>query len=248
MRASLPMYARPELIDAHAIYWQAIRAGLSQHGIKSPQHLTLDKDDAAFWRADDLLLSQTCGLPYRIGLHAHVTLIGTPDYGLTGCPPGYYRSAIVVRADDPRTTLRDFDTAPLAINGYTSQSGYAAICNALANPQITVSGAHRASAQMVAAKQTDIAALDAVSWALMQRYDPFASDLRVLEWTAPTPGLPYICATSQPAARIAASIQTAIKNLGGEIKDLLMLKSLVQIPKADYLAQSIPLASTSSTT
>jgi len=71
-------------------------------GIDSPEKLSQDAEEFSVWRHPELVLSQTCGMPYRIWLHGHVELVGTPNFGIDNCPAGYYRSALVVRADDAR--------------------------------------------------------------------------------------------------------------------------------------------------
>ena len=78
--------------------------------MEAPEGLQRDPDDLwSQWTSPDLVFSQTCGFPYRARLHGSVTLIGTPDFGVEDCPPGYYRSVLVARADDPRDTVAEFD-------------------------------------------------------------------------------------------------------------------------------------------
>ena len=126
MIASLMMYLRPETAEAHARYWALICEELAARGIAAPETLNNKAEESTVWNAPDLTLSQTCGMPYRLWLHDHVTLIGTPDFGVEGCPPGYYNSVFVVRANDPRETIADFRRARFAYNQSFSQSGYAA--------------------------------------------------------------------------------------------------------------------------
>ncbi len=245
MIASLMMYARPELEGPHQRYWSLIREALAQRGIGSPETLSNTAEEFSVWRSPDLVLSQTCGMPYRLWLHADVGLVGTPDYGLEGCPPGYYRSPIVVRADEDRAGLEDFQDARLAYNVTHSQSGFASIYNTVA-PQgfwfdnRVETGGHHASAQAVAEGRADLAALDAVTWALIQRYDGFASQLRVLEWTAPTPGLPYITAATVDTGLVHDAMASAIDMLDNADRADLMLQGLVRIPKETYLAVPNP--------
>ena len=179
MIASLMMYARPELEAAHRRYWALIRDALAARGIDAPETLSNDIEEFAVWEAPDLILSQTCGMPYRLSLHGKVQLVGTPDFGVEGCPPGYYRSAIVVRADDARLDLAAFRDARFAYNQTISQSGYAAPYAVaqrhgfwFANRE--QSGGHIKSAKAVAEGHADIAAIDAVTWRLIERYDDFA--------------------------------------------------------------------------
>ena len=245
MIASLMMYARPELRGPHDRYWALIRSELATRGIDSPVHVSNDIDAATVWTDPALVLSQTCGMPYRLGLHDKVALVGTPDYGLEDCPPGYYRSPIVVRRADPRNALPDFAEARFAYNDTQSQSGFASMYNTTKPlgfwfSDRHASGGHLASARMVAEKRADIAALDAVTWALIQRYDSFASDLRVLGWTEPTPGLPYITAKTANANATFAAVQAAIERLDHADRAALMLKGMVRIAKEDYLAVPNP--------
>lgn len=239
------MYARPELEEANEAYWQTIRKTLDKRGIASPASLSNDAPEFEVWQAPDLVLSQTCGLPYRAKLADHVTLVGTPDFGLQDCPPGYYNSAVIVRADDTRGTLSAFETANFAYNQGLSQSGFAAIHTLAISEGFwfqnrTETGGHRASAQLIAAGGADIAAVDAQTWRLICRFDDFANDLRILQWTNPTPGLPYITAIDQNGDAVFEAVSEAIEMLPTEVRDALDLKGLVRIPRETYLAMPNP--------
>tara|TARA_R110000787_G_scaffold31528_1_gene83540 strand:- start:3763 stop:4515 length:753 start_codon:yes stop_codon:yes gene_type:complete len=245
MIASLMMYMRPELDAAHARYWALIRAELAARGVAAPAALSNDVDEFEVWNAPDLVLSQTCGMPYRTWLQTKVTLIGTPDFGVPGCPPGYYNSAIVVRADDPRGSLYAFKDARFTYNQTFSQSGYAAPY-ALVKPlgfwfaDRSQSHGHLDSARAVAQGHADIAALDAVSWGLIQRYETFAENLRVLARTAPTPGLPYIAAKGADQSATFEAVSAAIATLDDADRTALGIQGLVAIPRQAYLAIDNP--------
>lgn len=245
MIASLPMYDRPECAGAHARYWSLIRVQLAAQGIDSPARLAQEKDERSVWTDPNLVLSQTCGMPYRLWLHGKVALIGTPDFGLDGCPPGYYCSLLIVRRHEPRQTVEEFADATFAYNQTTSQSGYAApyqhclpygfwFRNRRHKEQ------HLNSARAVANGCADIAALDAVSWRLMARFDRFASRLRVLDRTEPTPGLPYIAAATADSARTYTAVEAAIAALTDDDRDLLGIRGLVAIAPETYLAVPNP--------
>jgi ABC-type phosphate/phosphonate transport system substrate-binding protein len=245
MIASLMMYARPELRASENRYWAAIREALAARGVDSPVSLSNDLDGMTVWQDPGLVLSQTCGMPFRLFLQGDVTLIGTPDFGVTDCPPGYYRSALVVRADDARTTLAAFRDARFAFNQTHSQSGYAAPYAHVAAlgfwfAERVQSHGHRLSAQMVAQGEADIAALDAVTWRLMRQYDDVADRLRVLEWTHPTPGLPYIGGPDADADEMFGAVSEAIASLSAEDRAALGIKGLVRIANEDYLAVPNP--------
>ena len=84
------MYDYPKAQAANDRLWALIRDSMRAAGMAAPDALTRSAD--AYWQgwtSPDLILSQTCGFPYRARLHGQVTLIGTPDYAVAGCPPGY---------------------------------------------------------------------------------------------------------------------------------------------------------------
>lgn len=244
MIASLPMYMRPENKDAHDHYWQLIAANLSKNGIDAPTQLGVC-EDSDHWLRDDLVLSQTCGMPYRLSLHGKVQLVGTPDYDLPNCDAGYYNSIFIVNSKDTRTKLTDFASANLAITSKTSQSGYAAPLNEAKKLGFhfetqTLSGGHGNSAKMVADGQIDIAAVDAMTWHNIQKYGDFVGQFRVITQTDTTPGLPYICALGMDKAVIAQAVIDAISALTEEDRACLNIRGLIQIPSADYLAVENP--------
>ena len=246
MIASLGMYDFGPTQAANDRLWALIRTGLRGRGIDAPEALT--RGAHAYWDAwtsPDLILSQTCGYPFRARLQGKVTYVGTPDYGIEGAEPGYYRSVFVARADDPRQTLADFDGAGFAYNEALSQSGWAApqvhaARAGLRLPPVVQSGGHRLSARAVAEGRADIAALDVVTHALLQGVDPVARDLRVVEMTTPTPGLPLITAHGRDPEPIFEAVAGAIAALSPDDRATLHLKGLVRIPTALYLSVPNP--------
>lgn len=246
MIAALPMYDRPELTGATDRYWALIRDGLRARGIDAPEALQrVDAELMPQWLAPDLVLSQTCGFPYRAGLHGKVRLIGTPDFGVEGCPPGYYRSMFIARADDPRAGLAAFDGVAMAYNDGLSQSGWAAPQNhaaalGLRFPAGALTGSHAASLLAVAEGRADLAALDAVTFRLLAKSDPAAALVKVVALTDPTPGLPYICAEAVDADVVFDAIAAAIPALGDADRAALGLRGLCRIPAGAYLSVPTP--------
>ncbi len=247
MIASLGMYDRAETAAANDRLWAGIRDGLRAEGIAAPE--TLTRGEHAYWDAwqsPDLIFSQTCGFPFRAKLHDHVTLIGTPDYGLPGCPPGHYTSVFVARKDDPRSTLNEFSHAPFAYNENLSQSGWAAPQNHAAAhglhfPPSLQTGGHRLSALAVADSRADLAAIDVLTWELLLQYEPFAANLREIARTdPPTPVLPYITAKTNDAAVFFRVTAAAIAALSPADRATLHLKGLIAIPASAYLAVPTP--------
>lgn len=221
MIAGLPMYDWPEIQPSTDAFWTRVAAGLERNGISAPPSLVRGCAPEALWSASDLLIGQTCGLPYVTGRCGEAALIGRPDYGLPGASGGHYASAIIMRRGDSE---RAPGASTAAINGIGSQSG----CHALADwavgdgsakaglfASVLMSGAHRASAEAVARGQADIAAMDAVTWALLSTHAPdVAAVLEVVAWTRPMPALPYI--TAAPNTRHTDTLRACLAAAGGE--------------------------------
>jgi ABC-type phosphate/phosphonate transport system substrate-binding protein len=239
------MYDWPQVQAATDNLWSAIRDRLRAAGHPAPDALSRELGIWEAWESADLILAQTCGMPYRTRLHGQVNLVGTPDYGLPDAPPGHYYSELVVHADEPGD-LPDFIDRTLAFNGQDSQSGWAAPQNHVARlgrrfTHTLHTGAHRESARAVAEGRAAIAAIDAVTWRFYRDHFPAeAARLRVIGHTAPTPGLPLITSRARPPAPLARAVSGAIASLGPADRAALGLRGLVSIPAEAYLAVPTP--------
>lgn len=200
MIAALQMYDWPEVQAETDAFWGRIAAALEDRGIAAPTALERPADLSTPWRAPGLVIGQTCGLPYVSGRCGTARLVARPDYGLDDASDGTYCSVLIARADAPGD-LPAFVGKVAAVNEWGSQSG----CNALADAvldtgqtlpffgAVALSGGHRSSAAMVADGRADIAAIDAVSWALFKRAEPDAhAGLKIIGRTRTAPALPYI--------------------------------------------------------
>ena len=239
MIASLPMYDRPETAPATDRFWRLVRAELAHRGIDAPEALDRSPDIAATWSRNDLLLSQTCSLPYRMGLAGRARIVGTPDIGWDGCPRGHYCSVLIARIGDPRERTVDFDGAVLAYNDAVSQSGWAAPMAESARHGITFrgfrkTGSHDGSAIAVADGLADIAAIDAHSWRLIRRFCASADGLRVVGRTECTPGLPLITAQRGLVEHLFESVAASVDQLDPPDLELLPFRGLVRIPEERY--------------
>ena len=88
--------------------------------------------------------------------------------------------------------------------------------------------------------RADLAALDAMSWSMMVRWDHFAQDLKVVGFTDLTPGLPLITGQAELVDTLFAVISAAIAGLSNRDRDLLSLRGLIKIDQAAYLAVPTP--------
>lgn len=204
--AAFPMYDFPELQSTHDELWSGIRRYLVEAGVaEAPGRLTRGTDHVGVWMHPQLLLGQGCEYPLAKFCAGRVRVVATPRYTVPGCDGATYRSAIVVRADDPAQTLEELRDRRCVINERSSNSGMNLLRASVARlagkarffESICVSGSHRRSVQMVAAGDADVAAVDCVSLAHLQRLEPSSTEaLRTLAWTAPAPSLPLITAAA----------------------------------------------------
>ncbi|SNY57331.1 ABC transporter, phosphonate, substrate-binding protein [Pseudooceanicola antarcticus] len=243
MIATFPMYLGPLTRAPLQELWHQTRAALG-HG---PQRLTQDAPDLfTLWESPDLLIGQTCGLPFRSRLKQRVGYVGTTDPALPDTPPGHYRSVIVVRRDDPARHLEELAGRPAAANEPLSQSGWAALADHFARAGVPLgrlrfTGAHRASAQAVARGLADLAAIDMVTWNLMcSEGDSTAAQLRVLDRTRPTPAHPIITARARDPQPLARALSSALEGIRPDQARAFGITRLIPLSEAEYFAVPLP--------
>jgi len=241
--ASLPMYDFPELERAHRALWRAIRTRIAAllseqkepdvpmaRGL--PEHLARPADHYLHWENPALVFSQTCGLPFLTRLLGRARIIGTPRYDAEGTIGHDYSSAWVVRSAERTWSWEARRRGRIAVNRPDSYSGLVAPKADLARrfpearrdggaerrpffSSLAWSGSHRRSVRRVREGRADIAAVDAVTWALLERHVPGeTAGLTVLEFTRPAPGLPYVTSASTPP-RVLETLRLAVSSAIG---------------------------------
>jgi ABC-type phosphate/phosphonate transport system substrate-binding protein len=220
--AVLPMYDFPWTAAGNDALWAAIFARLDDAGVEAPRQLTRGPDFAAHWRDPGLIFGQTCGYPYVTRLKPLVTLIAAPEYAFPGCEAATHRSFIIRRAGDPRRELREFRGSTAGLNAHDSNTGMNLFRAAVARiagrapffGSIAVTGSHEASIRAVAEGHVDLASIDCVSFALIERGRPeLAGRVAIIAESAFSPCLPFIASASlgQPAlAAIRQALLTAL--------------------------------------
>lgn len=241
MLMSLPMYAiSPADVEAFA---SVLRDKLRRLGLSdTPDTLSWPQDLLAHWQMPDLLLSQTCGFPLVESL-PEVQLVGTFSYLAPGCDGFRYRSFLVAREDDQGRHLADFRHRRLAFNSTDSQSGYNSL-RALVAPlahagqffsAASATGSHRESLHVVQQNKADIAAVDCVTMALLQRAEPDAlRGLIVVGQTAAVPGLPLITSSHTSPGHLLL-LRQALREIAQEpVSQPLLIEAFTEIPRRAY--------------
>jgi len=244
---SLPMY------DIHHADTEALLAALRQllteEGLAGDEVVYVQPEDRlSHWRSPQLLLSQTCGYPLQ-ALLPEVQIVGTFHYQATGCESFRYSSHLVVREADAAKTLADFRDRRVAANSDDSQSGYHSLRSLVAPlhqkgrffSEIVFSGSHRESLAAITANKADIAAIDAVTWALVSQHEPErVAGLVSIGSTSPVPGLPMITAAQTPPETLQA-LRRVLRRLVSEpawrdAREALLIKDFTVTTREDYHA------------
>ncbi len=259
MIACLPAYDLPEIEWATNEWWLHLRQGFLRAGlVEVPTERHRPPDFLAHFKSSSLLFSQCCGYPYLKFFSKDLLLVGTSVYDFRGCEGPNYRSFIIVRQDEAAASLLEMRGRRCAINAPHSQSGYnclrAALC-ALRAPkpmfsQVIETGGHIASLEAVARGQADLAAIDCVTFGLVQRYRPnLISNLNILAETLSAPGLPYVTAGDGDCrSRLRQGISAALNDPASKncrqalgLQDVRFLEPAAYAPIRDMETRAIEL-------
>jgi len=219
---AFPMY-NINHADTEALY-RAVQQLLADHGVAATGQNPAFAGEGllAHWQHPNLVLSQTCGFPLMTQL-PDVQVVGCFHYTAPGCEGPFYRSLLVARAQDSDKTLADFRGRRVVCNAPDSQSGYNVLLKMVAPlaergrffSGVAFSGSHRQSLIDLRRGEGDIAAIDCVTWALLQRHEPeLLAGLAVIGRSPLAPGLPLITAADTTSGTLQA-IRDALKVLVG---------------------------------
>lgn len=207
--AALPMYDLPQLKTATDAFWHAIAERLKNAGLTAvPASLTRTDDYQGVWCNPDLLFGQACGYPLVKQFKSAVQIVATPIYGSSGCDGFQHCSFFIVNAKAKHRTLRDLRGSVCAVNGFDSNTGMNLLRAAIAPfaesnnffRSVVVTGAHHKSLEAVAEGRADIAAIDCVSFAHFQRFEPeLTTRVSKIGESVRTAAPPYITAKKTDA-------------------------------------------------
>jgi ABC-type phosphate/phosphonate transport system substrate-binding protein len=207
--AALPMY---NVSPALAADWHALLTDVLKR-VDPATQIVEPNDLHAFWREPGLLISQTCGYPYVLGLHEHVQLIATPHFDAPGCEGATYSSVLVTRASAQFDSLDACSGARAAYNSIDSNSGYNVLRHAVAPlardgrffGATLETGSHLGSLRALADNRADIAAIDCVTMAFVRDAHPqLASAVKEIGYAGASPGLPLIASKNISSEQVGA--------------------------------------------
>jgi ABC-type phosphate/phosphonate transport system substrate-binding protein len=222
LEASLPMYGPGVVDEANAALWAELRerlaaaddvdASLLPESLSSPDDEKGRAGTHGLWLSPQLLMSQTCGGPLVTALCGQVSVVGTPCYSADGCVGPTYSSLLITRRELTPCSLREFRASTAAINSTHSLSGYTALMAAAAAVldqgqaeqgeapprlffrDVVATGGHQSSVEWVADGRADVAAIDCVTFGILQKHrQDLLENIEVFGRTPQLPGLPIIC-------------------------------------------------------
>jgi ABC-type phosphate/phosphonate transport system substrate-binding protein len=236
------MYDLPEIRPAAEALWQQIAARLRDAGVADvPMSLAWDGDlYDGHWLHAQLLLSQSCGWPLVDRLAGRVTVVGAFTYSGVSDARGRYRSVLLTRVGD---TDRQLAGRRAAVNSYDSLSGWISL-QAAVQPlgAVIVTGAHVHSVAAVRDGAADLACIDGVTWALLNRYRPDAvSGLAIVGDGPRIPCLPLIThLTAAPRVDVLRTALTGVTSEGLGIDGFVPLGVADYAPVLDLVPGTVP--------
>jgi ABC-type phosphate/phosphonate transport system substrate-binding protein len=240
---SLPMYNVTPRLQAE--YEALLAQLLADAGVRDAVQLLSAPELPALWHRADLLVGQTCGYPYVSFLRGVTALLATPGFDFPGCDGSDYSSVIVTRAVDGVSSLAEAHGLTAAVNDRHSNSGMNVLRHAAAPlardgrffGRVKWTGSHAASLGAVQAGEADIAAIDCVTYGYLREELPDRlQGIKVLQYSAPSPGLPLVTAQSVPE-EVRVRLRQALLAPGPQLRKhmtSLRIKAFQHRPDADY--------------
>lgn len=211
--ASLGMYDHGPQRAANDRLWHEIARILRARGVGGvPLELDRSRSVQAIWRDPDLVFAQICGFPLVTDPALALRVVGTPVYATPGAGAGWHCSLLVARQSDV-PELDGYRGRRAAINGRDSNTGmnlFRATVAPLASGgrffgSVQETGSHRASIAAILQDEADIAAIDSVTYAAVDRDAPAqTAALRILAQTAQSATPPFVTSRSTPIETVAA--------------------------------------------
>ncbi len=251
--ASFPMYDLPEVRSLLDSFWYAMARNFRREGIAEvPEKLVHGRPIKKLWANPNLFISQCCGYDLVNRYADKLTPLAVPRYGVAECRGYLYASAIVVREDYPVDDVLEMRGAVCVINGPESHSGMSSL-RAIVAPfnsegrffsDVMVSGSHAESIRILRRGEADVAAIDSVTYALLERYRPAAlAGLRKLGRTHRAPGVPYVtCANvdAETKARMRTAIALTFADARlADLREALFLEGIETVRPAAYRRISV---------
>lgn len=192
-----------------------------------------------------LLFGHTCGYPLMIHLQDRVSPFCVPVFDVPGCEGKFYSSRFIVGAKSDIASLADCRGKVAAINAPDSNSGMNVLRYAISDldparpffSSVITTGGHLHSLEAVANRQADIAAIDCVSYQLIEDCQPeLMQQVRSIGFSVKSCGLPFVVPASNSAdsEMLIDNLNRALALAPDRVRDRLHLLSFEPVALDDY--------------
>ncbi len=241
------MYAFTDsLQEAWQAFFQLIKPALSQYWKTIDGELRFETDESTLAQ-ENLAIGQTCGYPLVNKYQGILQPVCVPVFELRGCDGPLYSSVIIVAKQSNYISLKDCADKIVTINDPESNSGMN-LLRATVQPLMQgtsffsstqISGEHIKSVRAVVEHQADIAAIDCVTYAMINDAFPaLTKKVRIIAGTGKTMGLPFVIpveiSSRLESATITALFNDALTILPQHFCKTLHLAGFTQVSLRDY--------------
>lgn len=249
-KIGLPMYLNTQKTkEYYNFFLQKLILELKQLGVSNNIKIVTEfpEDLYTWWLDPDVLFTQSCGYPYITNLDEYVQLIGTPCFGVEGSRDATYSSFFITHIDLPWQSLAEAKHSRVVINQADSNSGMnvlrAEILELIEDEKnffdsVQYSDSHMNSLKMIQNKKADMAAIDCVTFAYIQKYAPeHCQNIKIIGKSQQTFALPFI-ASSFVSKQLKQNLFIALRDIlkhNSELCRVLMIKDIIQTERKDYL-------------
>jgi ABC-type phosphate/phosphonate transport system substrate-binding protein len=245
--ASYPWYDGSETRAHVNQFWAALRTYFVAAGLQDvPTMLDRERPYGVDPNAE-CLFSQTCSYTLFTTAKNHFQVLGAPAYTARGCTGAMHSSFIVVRDTSYIERLEDLRNKTFAINEPNSNSGMNLPRYVFSRghksgqffDKVVVSGSHRLSADLVSTGRADAAAIDCITFGLLERYRPPAiKRLRIIAETPDSRTPPFVT-SRRTSAKDVAALRGALHafftdSAQAKVRDALMLGGIEFCDESAY--------------
>ncbi|MCP4331799.1 MAG: PhnD/SsuA/transferrin family substrate-binding protein [Gammaproteobacteria bacterium] len=203
--------------------------------------------DPALLQESGLVFGHTCGYPLMTRLKDRFTPFCMPVFDVPGTNGRRYSSRFIVASDSDIRSVEQSQGRVAAVNTPDSNSGMNVLRHAVARQnidgqffsRILASGGHLYSLQAVARGEADIAAIDCVSYQLIEDHWPeLASRVETIGYSVESFGLPFVLPNSKiddmDTGRMIERLNQALDSSGDAVRRRLHLREFAAVVLDDY--------------
>jgi ABC-type phosphate/phosphonate transport system substrate-binding protein len=251
-RASLPMYNLPEMRQANAAFWDAIRSELQrQRVVALPAALDFERRPVPDEIERDTLFTQVCGYPLQTIYRGQAVVLGAPVYAAELCEGPTHAGVFVVHQGSDFRQVTDLEGCRFVFNSRHSNSGMNLPRRAIADiadgraaffGSVVETHSQPGNIERIARGEADATCVDCVTYAFFCRHRPQLGQLtRVLAATRSTPSIPFVTSSAAPDD-LKATLRQALSNVAhapewAAARAGLMLQDIVPADIASYSSQ-----------